>query len=307
MDRSVKGRPPFWGCRTLATLSRWAAGALIAVFTGVASLTVAVMLVAGSGGESSPWARSQYSQADNTAVTQANVPALASLPAKSKVMDLAAGYAFTLAVDSTGHMWAWGDNSSGQLGNGTAVDSSDPVRVKLPADVTVTEIAAGDDHALALTSTGKVLAWGSNDYGQLGTDTGKGSRVPVEVKLPAHTTVAAIGTGAGHSLAVASSGRVLAWGHNSTGQLGTGDNADRGMPVPVDLPDGATATAVDGGSAHSIALASGYRMWSWGFNTYGQLGSGTSVTFVAAIAALLLLAGTAVIVATARRRRRRHS
>ena len=59
-----------------------------------------------------------------------------------------------------------------------------PVKVKLPAGRRVTAVAAGELHSLAVTSTGAVLAWGGNNFGQLGDGSYEGSDVPVRVKLP---------------------------------------------------------------------------------------------------------------------------
>src|SRR5262249_61585829 len=74
----------------------------------------------------------------------------------------------TLALASDGHALAWGNNVSGQLGNGSNAPSPIPVQVKLPAGVTVTAIRAGCDHSLALTTSGGLLGWGDNSFGQLG-------------------------------------------------------------------------------------------------------------------------------------------
>ena len=128
---------------------------------------------------------------------------------------------------SPGSAWAWGFNGQGQLGNGTTTTTgcfciSAPVAVGLPSGSTVTAIAAGFDHSLARTSTGQVLAWGSNDYGQLGNGTTTNSSTPVAVSLPSGTTITAIAGGSFHSLALSSSGQVLAWGRNYEGQLGNG-------------------------------------------------------------------------------------
>lgn len=93
--------------------------------------------------------------------------------------------------------WAWGDNVYGQLGNSTNGNSSTPVAVRLPSGTTVTAIAGGDNHRVALTSAGRVQAWGWNSYGQLGNGTTSTigcqciSR-PVAVSLPSGTIVTAI-------------------------------------------------------------------------------------------------------------------
>src|SRR5450756_1552591 len=121
------------------------------------------------------------------------------------------------SVVVSGSAWAWGYNGAGQLGNGTTTDSSTPVAVSLPSGTTVTAIAGGYYHSLALTSSGQVLAWGDNANGQLGNGTTTTSSTPVAVSLPSGTTVTAIAGGQFHSLALTSTSQVLAWGANSSG------------------------------------------------------------------------------------------
>jgi hypothetical protein len=97
---------------------------------------------------------------------------------------------------------AWGDNSYGQLGNGTiSYNNSTPVAVSLPAGTTVTAIAGGFEHSLGLTSGGHVLAWGRNGFGQLGDGTTTDSNTPVVVS-GLQTVVTAIAGGGLHSLAI---------------------------------------------------------------------------------------------------------
>nr|WP_307936461.1 Ig-like domain repeat protein [Salinispora arenicola] len=133
---------------------------------------------------------------------------------------------------------AWGDNQFGQLGDGTGADSGTPIPVSLPPGTTVTAIAAGNEHSLALTSTGTVLAWGRNRFGQLGDETNTSRVTPVTVSLPPNTTITDIAAGHSHSLAITSAGTALAWGGNGAGQLGDGTTTDSNKPVAVNLPSG---------------------------------------------------------------------
>jgi hypothetical protein len=95
-----------------------------------------------------------------------------------------AGPGHTLALTSTGAVLAWGYNKHGELGNGRKANSDVPVRVKLPAGTRVAAVAAGALHSMAVTATGAVLAWGSNNFGQFGDGSYAGSAVPVNVRLP---------------------------------------------------------------------------------------------------------------------------
>jgi alpha-tubulin suppressor-like RCC1 family protein len=207
-----------------------------------------------------------------------STPVAVSLPSGTTVTAIAGGGSVSLALTSTGQVLAWGDNQLGQLGNGSFPDSNIPVAVSLPSGTTVIAIAGGGVHDLALTSTGQVLAWGFNGDGELGNGSFNDSRIPVAVSLPSGTTVTAIAGGSGHSLALTSTGQVLAWGLNDSGQLGNGTTTLSGTPVAVSLPSGTTVTAIAAGSSHSLALTSSGQVLAWGYNNEGELGNGTTTT-----------------------------
>lgn len=145
--------------------------------------------------------------------------------------------------------------------------------MKLPPDV-----AAGQEHSLALTSTGTVLAWGGNGGGQLGNGTYNNSTIPVTVILSPGTTVRAVAAGRFHSLAVTSAGAALGWGSNSAGQLGNGTNTSSNIPVAVSPPMGTAFTAIAAGEDHSLAITSAGTALAAGDNTFGQLGDATNTS-----------------------------
>ncbi|WP_026185363.1 RCC1 domain-containing protein [Salinispora pacifica] len=174
-------------------------------------------------------------------------------------------------------VFAWGGNAGGQLGDGTTTNSSEPLAVRLPANTTVAAVAAGERHSLALTSAGNILAWGGNDDGQLGNGTTVSSREPVPVRLPAGVRAVAVAVGANHSVALTSTGSLLAWGANNSGQLGNGTVTSSSMPLAVRLPTGTAAAAVAAGRDHNLVLTSTgpAALLAWGANSEGQLGDGT--------------------------------
>lgn len=218
--------------------------------------------------------------------SDSSIPVVSSLPAGTTVTAVAAGFNHSLALTSTGQVLAWGANANGELGNGTTTDSNTPVLVNLPAGTTVVAIAAGWYHSLALTATGQVLAWGDNQYGELGNGTTSTNTctcvvAPAAVSLPAGTTVSAVTSRGYHSLALTSAGQVLAWGQNYRGQLGTGSPTTTGClcsatPVAAVLPAGTTVTAVATGASFSMVLTSTGQVLAWGRNDKGELGNGTT-------------------------------
>lgn len=223
------------------------------------------------------WGLNDFGQLGNGTETDQAVPVRVSLPAGTTVTAISAGCQYSLALTSKGQVLAWGRNAEGGLGDGGTADSDVPVPVALPAGVTVTKISAGSDHGLALTSAGGLLAWGFNNHGQLGNGTTTISDVPVPVAIPAGDTVRAVGGGAFHSLALTTSGQVLAWGDNADGELGDGSTTDSPIPVVVRVPAGLSVTAVSAGAAHSLALTSAGQALAWGLNNDGQLGNGTII------------------------------
>ncbi len=185
------------------------------------------------------------------------------------------GFEFAVALTTTGRVLAWGNGLNGDLGLGHLRSSNVPRYVDLPRGVRITSVSAGGDSAFALTSTGRVLAWGNDDVGQLGDGGGKAfSATPVWVKLPTGVKVTAIGAGVDHMLAVTSTGGLLAWGDNSLGDLGDGTTKVRRVPVKVHLPARVKVVAAFGGLLHSLALTASGRVLAWGDNKAGQLGDG---------------------------------
>lgn len=179
---------------------------------------------------------------------------------------------------------AWGSNSSGQLGDHSSIDRQVAISVDssgVLAGKTLTALAGGYLHSLALASDGKLAAWGDNVFGQLGNNGSQASNVPIPVDTSgalAGKTVIAIAAGPFHNLALCSDGTLAAWGYNNHGQLGTGDKATRRIPVLVP-PNGALAgkriVGLAAGAYQSFALCSDGTLAAWGYNDEGELGDGT--------------------------------
>ncbi len=162
----------------------------------------------------------------------------------------------------------WGQNNSGQLGDGTTENSPSPI---LASGLTeVLSVAAGTNHSLALLSNGTVMAWGANGAGQLGDGNNTASSVPVAVSGLSNVT--AIAAGGEFSLALLSNGHVMAWGQGEEGKLG--DGSINNSNVPVEVTGLNEVTAISAGGKHALALQSDGRVKAWGSNKKGQLGNG---------------------------------
>jgi alpha-tubulin suppressor-like RCC1 family protein len=205
-----------------------------------------------------------------------------------QILQAAAGFGFSLARTSDDQIWSWGSNQYGQLGAtnnvGTATANPTPLPVTPSHTGAIISIAAGVQHALALTSSGQVLSWGDDTYGQLGRTAGGGSfdSFPDTVRFPGLSgSIIAIAAGGYHSLALSSSGQLYAWGENNEGQLGNTTNNGsfnpNQTPAVVAMPAGAgTIVRIAGGIDFTLALTSSGRLYGFGDNNAGQLGNTTN-------------------------------
>jgi alpha-tubulin suppressor-like RCC1 family protein len=227
-----------------------------------------------SSGKVLAWGQNQYGQLGDASTAQSTTPVQVRLPKGTKVVSVAASYNASMALTAAGHVLAWGYNGSGQLGNGFHTASEIPVRVHLPAGVRIKALVMGGYDGLALTSSGRLYSWGDDKYGQLGDGQRRSSDRPVQVRLPKGTRIVTIGAGSQHSLALTSTGEVLAWGYGVFGQLGDGTRIGSDVPVRVDIPAGVTIVRVSAGGGYSVALTAAGQVLAWGHNEFGQLGNG---------------------------------
>lgn len=234
-------------------------------------------LAIGSDGRTYGWGYNGSGRVgDGSTTSIMTTPVVVQTPAGVSFTKVEAGGVFSLGLATDGSIYAWGNNFSGALGNGTQLDSSVPVRVQTPPGVTFTQISAGTDHSLALSSTGVLYAWGFNGGGQVGLGVlTPAVTVPVVVPLPAGVTVASISAGSISTL-LDTAGRLYTWGQNSYGALGDGTSADHYSPSPVLMPDGVTVTSMDAGITHVLAIGSDGNTYAWGRNQGGMLGDGTT-------------------------------
>lgn len=206
---------------------------------------------------------------------------LIGLPYPSKVsppppyppfVQISAGGSHTCAVTDTGELYCWGDNSYGQLGDGTTANRLSPTQVPNLAEA-ITTVTAGGSHTCALGATGNLFCWGSNRSGQLGDGTTISRTVPIQVPLT--RTVQSVAAAGSHTCALLTDGAVYCWGDNIDGQLGDGSQEDRLTPTAVQrITEKVTFIGI--GTNHSCARLLSGKLVCWGDNSRGQLGDGTA-------------------------------
>jgi alpha-tubulin suppressor-like RCC1 family protein len=207
-------------------------------------------------------------KATTTGCMCSDVPVRSAVP--SGIVAISGGGRHSLALRGDGTVWAWGENSFGQLGDGTMTERDAPVEV--PGLGNVTAVSAGFEHSLALTSDGVVYAWGRNTFGQLGDGTTQQSEVPIAVSNL--SDLIAVRGGGQFSLALRGDGTVWTWGDNNQGQLG--DDSLTNSSVPVEVTGLENVVAVGVGHQHGLALDRTGTLWAWGENVAGELGNGTT-------------------------------
>ena len=201
-----------------------------------------------------------------------------AVPGLTKIVRLDASDVSNLAIDASGHVWGWGDNERGELGDGTTKPRAIPVKARGVDHVVQT--ATGNSDAVALKANGRVWAWGNNVEGQLGTGNLKSHLVPVPATaVNSYTSkhrvsVKQLAAGGNKAYALLSNGTVIAWGGNEFGDLGDGRTGGRSLtPVVVSrLPS--NIVAISSGNLFGDALTSTGAVYDWGNNAHGQLGDG---------------------------------
>ncbi len=189
----------------------------------------------------------------------------------SETTMISVGLEHSCALTGSGEVKCWGDNTKGQLGNGTFVDSKVPVTVAgLEEDVSW--ISAGFFHTCAVTGSGDGYCWGDNRFGQLGDGTMNDSSFPVKTSGIAEE-LKSISAGYNHTCALTLSGGIKCWGLNLSGELGTGNQQPSFVPIDVEGLS-SEATLVTTGLSHTCALTTGGGVKCWGSNARGELGDG---------------------------------
>jgi len=230
----------------------------------------------------------------NNGTMDSPLSALATVTPWGPATTIAAGGSHGCTI-SGGRAYCWGDNTYGQLGNGTTTASTTPVPVSVSGVLsgkTLAQISAGAQHTCALDSTGLAYCWGDNTQGELGTGTaGSPSTVPVAVSVSgvlAGKTLTQISADGGtatpftnHTCTLDSAGAAYCWGDNSRGEIGNGGTTTP-QSSPVAVTGGALAgkvlTQVTTGAASSCALDTVGLAYCWGDDTYGQVGNNTTTT-----------------------------
>jgi len=187
---------------------------------------------------------------------------------------VAAGNLHSLALDSQGNVWAWGNGQNGRLGHGGTGTEQRPRMITGVAGFNnIIAISAGGAHSMALDANGNVWTWGNGGNGRLGHGGNVDENHPRMITgILGFSNIIAISAGNAHSMALDRSGNVWTWGHGGSGRLGHGGTNNEYRPRIITVFN--DILAITAGSGHSMALDEGGNVWTWGSGTFGYLGHG---------------------------------
>lgn len=182
----------------------------------------------------------------------------------------------TAAIKTDGTLWLWGSNYLGQLGDNTSANRSSPVQI-VGGGTDWDKVAVGLFHTAAIKTDGTLWTWGYGFYGQLGNDERFATSSPIQT-VAGGTNWYEVATGAWNTFGIKTDGTLWGWGLNSANQLGLG----AGAPVFISSPVqtfilGSTWKQVNAGYNHTLAVKTDGSLWTWGYNSFGELGNNTNI------------------------------
>ena len=216
------------------------------------------------------WGKNSYGQLGVGNEVNKNTP-IKVTAINGKVMELIISNSFSVyAILEDGSLYAWGNNSDGQLGVGDEENRNTPTKVNLPSKIKklITSFSA----SYAILEDGSLYAWGYNLDGQLGVGDEVNKNTPTKVNLP--SKIKELITTGLSVYALMEDSSLYAWGNNESGKLGVGDEVNRNTPTKVNLP-GKIKKLITSFSASYAILEDG-SLYAWGYNYYGELGVGSN-------------------------------
>jgi RHS repeat-associated protein len=264
-------------------------GSFTLAATASSGLTVTYQIVGGAGVASvsgSTVTLTGASGAFTVMATQAGNGTFNAAPAVTQTCSVTSGSAFVqiasegstnqaVGIRADGTLWAWGSNFLGQLGDGNPAPSH-AIPEQIGTVNTWKQVATGGLTTLAVKQDGTLWSWGSSSLGQRGNGTTISSSSPGQVGTDTHW--ASVAVGATHVVALKTDGTIWTWGGNSYGQLGQGTSDTSAHATPTQVGSANNWTLVTAGDNHTFGIQSDGSLWSWGYNSFGQLGQATSDT-----------------------------
>jgi len=179
------------------------------------------------------------------------------------------------AIKTDGTLWIWGSNASGQLGDNSTILKSSPVQT-VSGGTNWKLISAGGQHTAAIKTDGRLWIWGQGNTGQLGDNTAIGKSSPVQT-VAAGTNWKFVSVNAQISTAIKNDGTLWIWGNGASGAMGNNTNSNTSSPIQT-VASGTNWKQVSPGYRSVAAVKTDGTLWTWGNNSFSQLGDGTNIS-----------------------------
>ena len=196
----------------------------------------------------------------------------------STFKEVSVGYvSYTMAINSDGSLWGWGNNGSYYLGDGTITNRIEPTK-NTAYTATDWKQLSSNSHTMGIKTDGTLWGWGVGTTGRIGNDSTSGDISPQQIGPD--TDWKDVAAGSINTVAIKTGGTLWTWGGNSSGQLGLllATSTQRSSPVQVGTLTNWSTCAANGGTINSFcaAIKTDGTLWGWGFNGSGQLGIGVN-------------------------------
>lgn len=220
------------------------------------------------------WGRDNYGQIGNGVTTGDQRTPVQETTNATDWSSLTVGDTHSCAIKTSGSLWCWGRDNTGQLGNGaTAGDQVSPIQ-EVTSALDWTSVTAGNGHTCAIKSNGTLWCWGTDGSGQLGNGGVAGDQISPTQESTLATDWISVSAGNGFTCATKTDGSVWCWGSDSVGQLGNGAVAGNQTSPSRESTNATDWASVDSGDSHACAVKRGGTLWCWGDDAYGALGNG---------------------------------
>jgi alpha-tubulin suppressor-like RCC1 family protein len=219
------------------------------------------------------WGQNYNGQLGNNNATAQSSPVQTSVQGTNWQLVSCGRYA-TAAIKTDGTLWTWGGNAHGQLGTNNTLSKSSPVQT-VSGGTNWKSVSCGLAYTAAVKTDGTLWLWGANAQGQLGNNTAIGRSSPVQT-VSGGTNWKSVSCGADFTAAIKTDGTLWLWGYNNYGQLGNNTTTRLSSPVQT-VAGGTNWKNVSGGLHITAAIKTDGTLWTWGLNSYGQLGDNTTL------------------------------
>jgi alpha-tubulin suppressor-like RCC1 family protein len=218
------------------------------------------------------WGRDSYGVLGNGTTTSRSSPGT-TVGGGTNWKQVSAQATNLVAIKTDGTLWTCGYNSAGALGDGTTTSRTSPVTTA-EGGTNWKQASAGLYYTTAIKTDGSLWTWGNNNSGQLGDNTTTNRSSPGTTS-GGGTNWKQVFAGVFFTTAIKTDGSLWTWGNNNSGQLGDNTTTNRSSPGTTS-GGGTNWKQVSCGRRHTAAIKTDGTLWTWGDDSYGQLGDNTT-------------------------------